>query len=555
MKGTYSLLVLHRQYLVPFVISRIVICATPFAAAQSDASTATLRVTSREVLVDVIALDGRNNSVLNLKLEDLQVSESTVEDDSLTQPLPVNAPVEPEIITSLRVIDPDALPSEEGTQGGFQIKASCRDHSSWHYRLAFRPGPDARRSGFHRISITTKLPAIKLFYRRKYYVGLTEPPAKPLVVDSSETNKLLLQAACYHADRPLSISLRAKSVNAGRTDVLRYSVAIDPDSLTFVTLEKNSDDAGVNRHIALDYGACNLDNWGLPINFFHASLDTVLTSGEYARALDRGFPHLLELSTPESTAMTRVVVRDRATGNLGAADIPLVGSDRGQTIQTSAPPTQTFKDLKTVEAWLNLDSMRYNYGHSLNPLYIRPEATPVGSFGTTVSIPHSFCGDVYDLPNKPVRLPDFRESDPIASLYTSTLDVPYQLYSNSTRIPGEPPGTSAFGIEYHGMLWITSPGEYQFLMLSDDGAILRIDDKKLIDIDGVHGAEAASGHLHLDSGRHAIEVMYFEDAKGLFALELWVKPPNARSWTLFDMNNFAPPASGAQSSFPVAKPN
>ena len=71
-------------------------------------------------------------------------------------------------------------------------------------------------------------------------------------------------------------------------------------------------------------------------------------------------------------------------------------------------------------------------------------------------------------------------------------------------------------------------------MLSDDGAILRIDDKKLIDIDGLHRALPASARIHLDAGRHSIEVPYFENAEGAFALELWVKPPGAHSWALFD---------------------
>jgi hypothetical protein len=174
---------------------------------------------------------------------------------------------------------------------------------------------------------------------------------------------------------------------------------------------------------------------------------------------------------------------------------------------------------------------------------MRPEPEPVGSFGSILPAPHSFCGDVYELPDGPQDLPDFRESDPIVSLYTSTLDVPDQIFSNATRIPGQPPGPIPFGIDYHGVLWVTIPGEYHFLLLSDDGAILRIDDKKLIDVDGLHPALPASARIHLDAGRHSIEVPYFENAEGAFALELWVKPPGAHSWTLFDMNDYAPPAS------------
>jgi len=92
------------------------------------------------------------------------------------------------------------------------------------------------------------------------------------------------------------------------------------------------------------------------------------------------------------------------------------------------------------------------------------------------------------------------------------------------------------------------PGDYSFLLLSDDGGVLRIDDKKVIELNGVHPALAASSPIRLGAGRHSIEVPYFEDAAGAFALELWVRPPGAQSWTLFDLNDYAPPTSASGSS-------
>ncbi len=520
-------------------------------ALQPDPVIATLRVTTREVLIDVIALSGRDQPVLDLKPEDLQVSESFVSLDSTTSPHPSTTSLEPETVTSLRVVDPNSpQPSPDDSQSGFQITGSCLDRSTLHYRLAFHPGPDAWQSGYHRVVISTRRSGIRLFYRHQYYVGLKEPPAKLSVVQSETINKLLLQAACYHPQIPASILLQARFIESGRTGVLRYSVAIDADSLSFVTLERNGNNAGIDRLVALDYGVCNLDSRGLPINFSQAPLERVLTSAEYARALDRGFPHVLQFPAPEHIAITRFVVRDRRTGNLGAVEAASPGIAQGPVVHTSPPATQTANDLKTIEDWLNLDSVKDAYGHSLNPLNMRPEPEPVGSFGSVLRAPHSFCGDVYELPGHPEDLPDFREADPIVSIYTPTLDVPNQIFSNFTRIPGQPPGPIPFGIDYHGVLWVTIPGEYHFLLLSDDGAILRIDDKKLIDVDGLHPALPASARIHLDAGRHSIEVPYFENAEGAFALELWVKPPGAHSWSLFDMNEYSSPASDANSSLP-----
>jgi hypothetical protein len=80
-------------------------------------------------------------------------------------------------------------------------------------------------------------------------------------------------------------------------------------------------------------------------------------------------------------------------------------------------------------------------------------------------------------------------------------------------------------------------------MASDDGAILQVDDKKVIDLDGLHSVNAASGHIQLDSGLHTIHVPYYQGAVDSVALELWVRPPGENDWVLFDPNDYRPPAT------------
>lgn len=533
---------------------------TAIQASQLDSSSTIFRITAREVLVDVIALQGRDQPVLDLTPADLQVSQVSV-------PLDIDstdkhhrstdtAPVERETITSLHIVDPNApQPSADDVGSGFQITTSCLERSTQHYRLAFRPGPDGWRSGYHTVVINTTRHGVKLFYRHQYYVGLTEPPAKPLVTQSETVDKLLLQAACYYPEMPPSISLRARLIDTGRTNVLSYSVAIDADSLSFVTLGGNGPDAGIDHHVALDYGVCNFDSQGLPINFFHAPLERVLSPAEYARALDRGFPHILEFPTPEHTAMTRVVVRDRQTGNLGASDVQYPRSARSpSTDQLSSLPsvgveTVTQSNLQAIEQSIKTQE-NHGWDYHGPSLFIPALQGPIGTFGSIIPNPRSFCGDVYELPHRFLSLPDFREFDPIGSLYASALDVPDQIFSNTTGIPGMTPRTNLFGIDYHGVLWVTVPGHYDFLMLSDDGAILRIDDKKVIDLDGIHPAQAGSGGIHLDAGKHSIEALYYQGECCSVALELWVKPTSARSWTLFDMNDYSAPTPGAGNLVP-----
>ena len=178
--------------------------------------------------------------------------------------------------------------------------------------------------------------------------------------------------------------------------------------------------------------------------------------------------------------------------------------------------------------------------------YVPPPQGPIGSFGSIVPAPDSFCGDVFELDQPSDRLPDFRELDPIGSLYAPTLDVPSQLFTNTSGIPGVTPRTNLFGLDYHGVFWIKTSGDYQFRMVSDDGAFLYIDDTQLIDLDGLHSARGASGQTHLDPGRHTIHIPYYQGAVTSIALLLWVKSPGQNDWTLFDLRNFAPPPAASK---------
>ena len=511
---------------------------------QNETASPTLRVTTREVLVDLIALDRHNQSVLDLKPAELQVSESTESEPKKKKKKKRDerskAPASIEPITSLSIIDPNKpASSSDDPHTGFRILASCLERSTVHYLLAFHPGPEGWTSGHHRIVISTDRPGLKLFYRHQYYVGLAAPSSDASKLKSEKVDQLLHQSACYYPVSPLSISLQARLIDTGQNDMIRYQVSVDASSLSFLTLNSDSakrGTAGIDRRIELDYGTCNFDESGHPVSYFHAPLEQVLTSADYARALDRGFPHVLEFPASEHIALTRVVVRDRATGNLGAADLALPNAKHDLAPEGSPADEQTGSDLKTYQDRLDIDWKRH--GHRGPSEWIPPAKGPIGSFGSIVPVSQSFCGDVYELPASSGHLPDFRELDPIGALYTSSLDVPNQTFSNTSGIPGVTPRTNLFGIDYHATFRVETPGEYRFLLASDDGAILQIDDEKIIDLDGLHSVDAASAQIHLGAGLHTIHVPYYQGAVDSVALELWIMPPGAKDWTLFDLNDY-----------------
>lgn len=79
-------------------------------------------------------------------------------------------------------------------------------------------------------------------------------------------------------------------------------------------------------------------------------------------------------------------------------------------------------------------------------------------------------------------------------------------------------------ISYQGFLPIKKTGKYSFRLGSDDGSILYLDGKKLIDNDGVHPNTSKEASLDLQAGMHAIRVDWFEKGgEEVLALD-WAGP-------------------------------
>ena len=71
-----------------------------------------------------------------------------------------------------------------------------------------------------------------------------------------------------------------------------------------------------------------------------------------------------------------------------------------------------------------------------------------------------------------------------------------------------------FGIVFTGSIQINSGGNYTFYTNSDDGSKLYINGKQVVNNDGLHAPRERSGSISLSSGRHKIEVQFFERTVG-----------------------------------------
>jgi hypothetical protein len=164
---------------------------------------------------------------------------------------------------------------------------------------------------------------------------------------------------------------------------------------------------------------------------------------------------------------------------------------------------------------------------------------PITTFGVTVVDSLGLRGDIYLLRENTGSLPNFHRLKPVGSVYTSSLNVPPRSFLQG--FPGVTDRFEWFAIDYHGSFWIPEPGKYRFLLASDDGSKLYIDDKLVINNDGLHPIQTETGKVALKSGAHRIRVSYFQGPRDAVALVLGVARPGEEQWQIFNTRDFLPP--------------
>lgn len=80
-------------------------------------------------------------------------------------------------------------------------------------------------------------------------------------------------------------------------------------------------------------------------------------------------------------------------------------------------------------------------------------------------------------------------------------------------------------IIFESNIEIDYDGEYTFYSLANDGSVLSIDNKVVVDNAGYLGGKVHSGKVHLKQGRHFIKVLYFENT-GSESIDVNIEGPN-----------------------------
>ncbi|MFT3738426.1 MAG: PA14 domain-containing protein [Breznakibacter sp.] len=74
--------------------------------------------------------------------------------------------------------------------------------------------------------------------------------------------------------------------------------------------------------------------------------------------------------------------------------------------------------------------------------------------------------------------------------------------------------TDHFAVEFEGYIQVPADDVYRFYVTSDDGALITIDGRAVVNNDGSHSVMTTRGTIALAKGYHHINIQYFEDHMG-----------------------------------------
>ena len=110
------------------------------------------------------------------------------------------------------------------------------------------------------------------------------------------------------------------------------------------------------------------------------------------------------------------------------------------------------------------------------------------------------------------KLPNFNQLTPKATGVVSNFDISIRQSDDQ------------FGFRFEGFIHTSRAGEYKFYLTSDDGSKLFVENKEVVNNDGLHSRQERSGTIQLNEGYHPIKVVYFEN-QGNQVLEIRYQGP------------------------------
>ena len=113
-------------------------------------------------------------------------------------------------------------------------------------------------------------------------------------------------------------------------------------------------------------------------------------------------------------------------------------------------------------------------------------------------------------------------------VFSCVNDIRKGKYVSSGTMPApsiaQAPQEDHFAYVFTGLILIPERGVWEFMTKSDDGSVLMIGDRRVVDNDGSHASVMATGRVALEAGLHPYTLLYFEDYEGQDLAWGWKAP-------------------------------
>jgi hexosaminidase len=135
-------------------------------------------------------------------------------------------------------------------------------------------------------------------------------------------------------------------------------------------------------------------------------------------------------------------------------------------------------------------------------------------------------GDVYDLHYQKQSLAEAEKASTTIGLtctwykksFKNTTYIAQAKADGSATVPGimvpKEAEAPSFALQYRGYIDAPEDGIYSFYLTSDDGAVLRIAGREVVNNDGMHAPKEKNGQVALKKGLHKFEIDFVEGGGG-----------------------------------------
>jgi hypothetical protein len=181
--------------------------------------------------------------------------------------------------------------------------------------------------------------------------------------------------------------------------------------------------------------------------------------------------------------------------------IEMVGSDPSTAVLRYTPPAE--EHTGDIFQYIMVDGSGQEDlgGVVLEFIFPRPPETPAATEAGAEA-------RYYDL-DDPTILPDFDLLEPFSEEIVDQVNYP----STGGAFAGSGLSDNV-GAVFEGFVEVPSMSTYTLYVESDDGSRLYVGDYMVVDNNGLHGMQEASGDILLSSGLHAVRVEFFERGGG-----------------------------------------